>query len=96
MQKFLNDHGRKIIGWDEILEGDLAEGATVMSWRGVKGGIEASKRGFDVVMSPNSYLYFDYYQSQNLDKEPLAIGGDRTSCDWRRPSDRESLWLRAF
>jgi hexosaminidase len=76
MQKFLNDHGRKIIGWDEILEGDLAEGATVMSWRGVKGGIEASKRGFDVVMSPNSYLYFDYYQSQNLDKEPLAIGGD--------------------
>jgi len=76
MQKFLNDHGRKIIGWDEILEGDLAEGATVMSWRGVKGGIEASKRGFDVVMSPNSYLYFDYYQSQNLEKEPLAIGGD--------------------
>ena len=76
IQKFLNDHGRKIIGWDEILEGDLAKGATVMSWRGVDGGIKASKMGYDVIMSPTTYLYFDYYQSQNLDKEPLAIGGD--------------------
>ena len=75
IQKFLNDHGRKIIGWDEILEGDLAEGATVMSWRGTQGGIEAARRGFDVVMTPNSHMYIDYYQSQERDKEPLCIGG---------------------
>ncbi len=75
IQKFLNEHGRKIIGWDEILEGDLAEGATVMSWRGTQGGIEAANRGFDVVMTPNSHMYIDYYQSQERDKEPLCIGG---------------------
>ena len=75
IQKFLNDHGRKIIGWDEILEGDLAEGATVMSWRGTQGGIEAAKQGFDVVMTPNSHMYIDYYQSRERDKEPLCIGG---------------------
>ena len=75
IQQFLNDHGRKIIGWDEILEGDLAQGATVMSWRGTQGGIEAAKRGFDVVMTPNSHMYIDYYQSQERDKEPLCIGG---------------------
>lgn len=75
VQKFVNSKGRKIVGWDEILEGDLAEGATVMSWRGVSGGIEAAKRGFDAIMTPNSYLYFDYYQSKEKDKEPLAIGG---------------------
>ena len=75
IQKFLNEHGRKIIGWDEILEGDLAAGATVMSWRGTRGGIEAARRGFDVVMTPNSHMYIDYYQSQERDKEPLCIGG---------------------
>ena len=75
IQKFLNDRGRKIIGWGEILEGDLAEGATVMSWRGTKAGVEAARRGFDVVMSPNVYMYIDHYQSQELDKEPFAIGG---------------------
>ena len=75
IQKFLNEHGRKIIGWDEILEGDLAEGATVMSWRGTQGGVEAARRGFDVVMTPNSHMYIDYYQSQERDKEPLCIGG---------------------
>jgi len=75
IQKFLNDHGRKIIGWDEILEGDLAAGATVMSWRGTQGGIEAARRGFDVVMTPNSHMYIDYYQSKERDKEPLCIGG---------------------
>ena len=75
IQKFLNDRGRKIIGWDEILEGDLAPGATVMSWRGTQGGIEAARRGFDVVMTPNSHMYIDYYQSQERDKEPLCIGG---------------------
>ena len=74
IQKFINDHGRKIIGWDEILEGDLAEGATVMSWRGTKGGIKAVGKGFDVVMSPNTYCYIDYYQSKERDKEPYRIG----------------------
>ena len=76
VQKFLNDHGRKIIGWDEILEGELAPGATVMSWRGVKGGVQASALGFDVIMTPNTYCYFDYYQSEDKEKEPLAIGGN--------------------
>ena len=75
IQQFLNDRGRKIIGWDEILEGDLAPGATVMSWRGTQGGIDAARRGFDVVMTPNDYMYIDYYQSQERDKEPLCIGG---------------------
>lgn len=75
VQKFLNDHGRKIIGWDEILEGELAPGATVMSWRGVAGGVKASALGFDVIMSPNSFCYFDYYQGDPA-TEPLAIGGD--------------------
>ena len=75
VQKFVNGHGRKIIGWDEILEGELAPGATVMSWRGAQGGIEAAKKGFDVIMTPNTYMYFDYYQSDKKDVEPLAIGG---------------------
>lgn len=75
VQKFLGKHGRKIIGWDEVLEGQLEPGATVMSWRGVKGGIEASKMGFDVIMTPNSFMYFDYYQGPK-ENEPLAIGGD--------------------
>ena len=75
MQAFLAGRGRKIIGWDEILEGELAPGATVMSWRGTKGGVEASARGFDVIMTPYTYLYFDYYQSRERDKEPYAIGG---------------------
>lgn len=75
VQKFLNDHGRKIIGWDEILEGELAKGATVMSWRGTEGGIKASAMGFDVIMTPNTYCYFDYYQSEDQDKEPFGIGG---------------------
>ena len=61
IEKFLNDHGRQIIGWDEILEGGLAPNATVMSWRGEKGGIEAAKQKHDVIMTPNTYLYFDYY-----------------------------------
>ena len=76
VQKFLNDHGRKIIGWDEVLEGELAPGATVMSWRGVQGGIQASAMGFDVIMTPNTYCYFDYYQSEDQKQEPLAIGGN--------------------
>ncbi|MBR0299475.1 MAG: beta-N-acetylhexosaminidase [Bacteroidales bacterium] len=60
VQGYLASKGRKIIGWDEILEGDLSEGATVMSWRGAKGGKKAASLGFDVIMSPNTYCYFDY------------------------------------
>ncbi|MGR4859320.1 family 20 glycosylhydrolase [Bacteroides pyogenes] len=74
-EKFLNEHGRQIIGWDEILEGGLAPNATVMSWRGEAGGIEAAKQNHDVIMTPNTYLYFDYYQSKDTKNEPLAIGG---------------------
>ena len=67
--------GRKIIGWDEILEGGLAPNATVMSWRGIGGAIEAAKSNHDAIMTPVSYCYFDYYQIDKTDKEPLAIGG---------------------
>lgn len=74
IEKFLNSRGRQIIGWDEILEGGLAPNATVMSWRGESGGIEAAQEGHDVVMTPTSHCYFDYYQSVHPD-EPLAIGG---------------------
>lgn len=74
-EKFLNDHGRQIIGWDEILEGGLAPNATVMSWRGIAGGIEAAKLKHDVIMTPNTYMYFDYYQSKDVENEPMAIGG---------------------
>jgi len=74
MDKFLTAHGRRLIGWDEILEGGLAPGAAVMSWRGNKGGIAAAKAGHDVVMAPNSHTYFDQYQSKEPG-EPLAIGG---------------------
>ena len=75
IQDFLATKGKKIIGWDEILEGQLAEGTTVMSWRGVAGAKEAVKRGFDAIMTPNSHFYFDYCQSENRDEEPLCIGG---------------------
>jgi hexosaminidase len=74
-EKFLNKNGRRLIGWDEILEGGLAPNATVMSWRGMGGGIEAAKQGHDVIMTPNSPLYFDHYQTKDVDQEPLAIGG---------------------
>lgn len=74
-EKIVNDHGRKIIGWDEILEGGLAPNATVMSWRGMSGGMEAARQQHDVIMTPNSYAYFDYYQTKDLTNEPMAIGG---------------------
>ncbi|MFO8001161.1 MAG: family 20 glycosylhydrolase [Marinilabilia sp.] len=74
MEKFLNKHDRNLIGWDEILEGGLAPEATVMSWRGTEGGIEAAKMGHDVIMTPNSHLYLDHYQN-DPEEEPLAIGG---------------------
>jgi hexosaminidase len=73
MERFLAGKGKRLVGWDEILEGGLAPNATVMSWRGVAGGIEAAKSGHDVVMSPTSHCYFDYYQG--LFDEPRSIGG---------------------
>lgn len=75
IEKFLNAKGRRLIGWDEILEGGLAPNATVMSWRGEAGGIAAARQNHDVIMTPNSYLYLDYKQSGNQEDEPLAIGG---------------------
>ena len=73
IEKFVNSHGRNIIGWDEILEGGLAPNAAVMSWRGMQGGIEAANAGHNVVMAPTSFCYFDYYQAKS--GEPKAIGG---------------------
>lgn len=73
MEKYLNSKGRNIIGWDEILEGGLAPNATVMSWRGEKGGIEAAKMNHDVVMTPTTYVYFDYAEVKNEDS--VNIGG---------------------
>jgi hexosaminidase len=74
MEKYINTKGKQIIGWDEILEGGLAPNATVMSWRGTSGAIEAAKEGHDVILTPGSHCYFDHYQSDN-ENEPLAIGG---------------------
>ncbi|HCA79114.1 MAG TPA: beta-N-acetylhexosaminidase [Bacteroidetes bacterium] len=73
IEGMLNARGKRLVGWDEILEGGLAPNATVMSWRGIKGGIEAAKSGHDVVMTPTSYCYFDYYQGAV--GEPAAMGG---------------------
>lgn len=75
-EKIINKKGRRMIGWDEILEGGLAPDATVMSWRGISGGVAAAKMDHDVIMTPNSYLYFDYYQTNETKTEPLAIGGN--------------------
>ena len=75
MTDFLETKGKKIIGWDEILEGEVAENAVVMSWRGVAGGIKAARLGHDAIMTPNTFYYLDYYQSTDKDSEPLAIGG---------------------
>ncbi|HEX2617155.1 MAG TPA: family 20 glycosylhydrolase, partial [Flavobacteriales bacterium] len=74
IERYLNGKGRKLIGWDEILEGGLAPNATVMSWRGTEGGIEAAKAGHPVVMTPGEFCYFDHYQGDPA-QEPLAIGG---------------------
>lgn len=74
IEQFLHANDRKLIGWDEILEGGLAPRATVMSWRGTEGGIAAARMGHDVIMTPNSHCYFDHYQAVP-EGEPLAIGG---------------------
>ncbi|WP_114936832.1 glycoside hydrolase family 20 protein [Mucilaginibacter endophyticus] len=74
MEKYLNSKGRQIIGWDEILEGGLTPGATVMSWTGEEGGIAAAKQHHEAIMTPEKYVYLDYYQSLYA-AEPLAGGG---------------------
>jgi hexosaminidase len=78
IEKFVNSKGRKIIGWDEILEGGLAPNAAVMSWRGTEGGIAAAKQKHFVVMSPGSHCYFDHYQGDPKN-EPIAFGGYTTA-----------------
>ena len=75
MEQFLAEKGKKLIGWDEILEGEIAPNATVMSWRGVAGGLQAVRMGHDAIMTPNTFFYLDYYQSLDKENEPLAIGG---------------------
>jgi hexosaminidase len=75
LDDFFTASGRRLLGWDEILEGGLAPGAAVMSWRGEEGGIEAAKAGHDVVMTPTSHVYFDYSQAEDSSAEPLNIGG---------------------
>ncbi|HXC07020.1 MAG TPA: beta-N-acetylhexosaminidase [Bacteroidia bacterium] len=75
IEKYLNSKGKQIIGWDEILEGGLAPNATVMSWRGIKGGIKAMELKHQVIMTPGKPCYFDHYQSKDKKNEPLAIGG---------------------
>ncbi len=74
MEKYINTKGKQIIGWDEILEGGLAPNATVMSWRGIEGGLAAARQNHDVIMTPGTHCYFDHYQSEGVD-EPIAIGG---------------------
>jgi hexosaminidase len=75
IEQFLNAHGRNLIGWDEILEGGLSPNATVMSWRGEQGGIQAAKENHDVIMTPNGSMYLDHAQAADNSTEPLSIGG---------------------
>ncbi len=74
MAGFLEGRGKKIVGWDEILEGTIGKNATIMSWRGTAGGLKAAELGNDAIMTPNSFFYLDYYQSPDKENEPLAIG----------------------
>jgi len=73
IESWLNERGRRLVGWDEILEGGLAPNATVMSWRGSDGGIAAANAGHDVIMTPTTYCYLDYYQHEDWTREPPAI-----------------------
>jgi len=75
MDSFLTSHGRRLIGWDEILQGGLAENATVMSWQGTNGAIAAARSGHDAVLADSGFTYLDHYQSRDTKNEPLAIGG---------------------
>lgn len=75
VETFLNAHGRTLVGWGEILEGGLAPNAVVMPWRFPEDGVQAARAGHDVVFAPESHAYFDLYQSEDIQKEPLSIGG---------------------
>ncbi|ANQ52815.1 family 20 glycosylhydrolase [Flammeovirga sp. MY04] len=75
IEKYLNSKGKRMIGWDEILEGGLAPNATVMSWRGTEGGIAAAKAHHEVIMTPGDHVYFDHYQTEDISNEPLQVGG---------------------
>jgi hexosaminidase len=75
VEKFLESHGKHLIGWDEILEAGVTPNSIVMSWRGTEGGIKAAKQGNRAIMAPSTYCYFDYYQSKDRENEPLAWGG---------------------
>lgn len=75
IEEYLNKHGRKLIGWDEILEGGVSQSATIMSWRGASGGIKAAQKGNYAIMTPNDFCYLDYFQTKNRKSEPDAIGG---------------------
>lgn len=75
IDKFLNGYGRRIIGWDDILEGGVTPTATVMSWQGTKGGIHAARQGNNAIMAPMEYCYFDFYQTESREGEGLGIGG---------------------
>lgn len=90
-EEFLISKGRKLIGWDEILEGGLAPEATVMSWRGEEGGIKSARMGHDVVMTPGGYMYFDFYQADPK-TQPYAIGGYTPIK--RRTVIIQCLWIR--
>ena len=87
IQDFLAKKGKKVIGWDEIIDGNVSNSATIMSWRGTKGGIKAAKNGFDAIMCPYSHCYFDYVQG-DPDKEPL--GGGRI-INWQKTYSFEPL-----
>lgn len=77
VERYLRSHGRSVIGWDEILDCDVDSTATIMSWRGIDGGITASKRGHDVIMSPTQYCYFDYYQTEDrIDYTPFVFNAE--------------------
>ncbi|MGN0068516.1 MAG: beta-N-acetylhexosaminidase [Prevotella sp.] len=76
IEKFINAQGRRIIGWDEILEGPINQSATIMSWRGIEPGVSAANKGHDVIMSPCSHAYLDYYQTDGRGNGPILIGGN--------------------
>ena len=75
MDDLLTARGRRLLGWEEIMEGGLSPNATVVSWRGIQAGIDAAKLGHDVIMAPCSHTYFDHYQDPDVARQPLAIGG---------------------
>ena len=75
MAKVVEARGRRVIGWDEILEGDPSQSTIIMSWRGTEGGIEAAQKGHDVIMTPQNFMYFNYFQSDDIANEPTGHGG---------------------